>query len=817
MADTSTTSKHSPSNSIQNISNNSNSNTSDQTPKRETTTSLLGKALAVPSGLPPQPPPTTAYMPQSPANDTSNTNNSSPKLEHDLIIPIHSDMTIPTRNFLENVASSPPQEASDQEQRRSMFGSNVNKKYVKFRQQELRTATTKSASTTTSAEAIEDILPIEVAKQNSLSSTMSHTDGESITSSIDGENEIVLSHTHDRTVSELTPPPSPSGRNEGNNISFVSPLTPHDRDIMSRLSKPKKHHHHQTKELKAHETVHAQSFFLGLAFMAVWSPQNCLAPNLTEMADQFGFSEAERDIYLGANIALATGVLSLPISAGIGILADLCNRKYLFLGTVLCGSLFSFATGSSTTYAQLFFARLLNGGCMSGSVPVAFSLLGDLFATEERNAASSGLTAMMGLGIFLGQVYAGVVGSSEGWSHAFYVSSMVSLFSAALVQWLVTEPVRGGKEEVLQDMLRHGTRYERKLTWEGFVHAMHHCESNVILMWQGFFSSVPWGIMFVFLNDYLSQERGFTVPDATYLVFLFGIGCALGGILGGWAGQIVQSWDRSYLPIFMAVTTFLGIIPFLWMLNGSWTNAHGYTAWTCSLLGGCIASLPSVNVRPCLINVNPPETRGAALTAANLIVNLARGIGPSCITLMATVWGVNRTFSFNVTLVFFWSVASIQLLYLAKSLPRDQDRMETELAAYAASEIEKAGGGALAEDDSTIVSIEDRMTSFDAGAARESIHFVGVALREMQDEVRHLRPLHRCSAEHISEASDESSGDDEDMQDIERKRELWRIQQEQQQQEHTWNSYQHGGNVEVAGDNSFDEKEEVNQINLPLL
>jgi translation initiation factor 4G len=60
-----------------------------------------------------------------------------------------------------------------------------------------------------------------------------------------------------------------------------------------------------------------------------------------------------------------------------------------------------------------------------------------------------------------------------------------------------------------------------------------HNQSNGILLRQGLFTSLPWGIIFVFLNDYLSQEKGFSVPDATVMVMLFGIGCAIGGIFGG--------------------------------------------------------------------------------------------------------------------------------------------------------------------------------------------------------------------------------------------------------------------------------------------
>jgi translation initiation factor 4G len=454
--------------------------------------------------------------------------------------------------------------------------------------------------------------------------------------------EHIDTTTYDRTISDLTPPVSPIRVLPS---KLVSPLTPYNNN---------NHHHHENtqherRKQRAHETIHAQSLLLGLAFMAVWSPQNGMAPNLTAISDDFGFTAAERDLYLGSILALATGVLSLPLSAGIGILADVYNRKHLFVLTVAMGGLCSWATGASHSYRWLFWARLASGGFMSGSVPVAFSLLGDLFHTNERNAASSGLTAMMGMGIISGQVYAGVVGSTLGWPHMFYVSAVFTLLTAILVLVFVHEPVRGGKEQVLQDMLRQGANYDRKLTWAGFLHAMRHNKSNALLMWQGFFCSVPWGIIFVFLNDYLSQERGFSVPDATYLVFMFGLGCAAGGVLGGWWGSVFSMWNRSYLPLFMAGTTFLGIFPFVGLLNGSFTNAHGVEAVFYSFMGGLIASLPSVNVRPCIINVNPPETRGAALTAANLIICLARGIGPSCITLMGAIWHVNRRFSFNVT------------------------------------------------------------------------------------------------------------------------------------------------------------------------
>ncbi len=616
----------------------------------------------------------------------------------------------------------------------------------------------------------------------------------------------------------------------------VSPLTPARsilEESLKELPSPRRPMAHPRTTF--HETVHAQSLLLGIAFMAVWSPNNAMAPNLTQMAASFNMSEAERDLYLGSYCALALGVFCLPISALLGFMADFYSRKWLFVWCVVGGSLASAWTGWSQTFASLFWARLMSGGCMSASVPVAFSLLGDLFSTEERNAASSGLTAMMGMGILLGQVYAGTIGPTRGWRFPFFASSILSSSTALLVVLWVREPDRGAKEKALQGLIQSGNKYERQLTLSGFVHAMRHNRSNGLLLWSGFFTSLPWGIVFVFLNDYLSQEKGFSVPDATFMVMLFGVGCAIGGIMGGYIGQKCQAHNRALLPVYMAVTTFLGILPFLGLLNSQFTNKHGFKAMAYSILGGCIASLPSVNVRPCILNVNPPETRGAALTAANLLVTLGRGMGPSCITLMGSVFAMSRQSSFNSTLTIFWTITAIQLFFLAKTLPEDQDAMEDGLSRYAAELALQQESGTkdlpfakkygtpshheLAEEEQgipmtpqsttsdhhyhqqhhhphdegeSLVSIEDYMTSFDGTAARRSLLFVQQGFKEIQEEVAcfsHAYGL--CSSGDVDELEqdrDDSTNDNEyddnvveeilPPEELRKRQKMWRRKQQ---------------------------------------
>ena len=223
-------------------------------------------------------------------------------------MPRHSDFTIPTSNISEFEQDAPPDLLlSTSAPRRSVFGVSVAKKYG---------ASSFSRVESTDTLETENHSSVPVAS-------------------------VPLQTSSNRNISGLTPPSSPRQNLES---QIVSPLTPFNNN----------NNHDDTDKTvvkrRVHETTHAQSLLLGFAFMAIWSPQNIMAPNLTEIANDFHFSPEQRDLYLGSIVALATGVVSLPISAGIGILADVCNRKYLYCTTVAMGGLFAWATGASRSF-----------------------------------------------------------------------------------------------------------------------------------------------------------------------------------------------------------------------------------------------------------------------------------------------------------------------------------------------------------------------------------------------------------------------------------------------------------------------------------
>jgi len=112
-------------------------------------------------------------------------------------------------------------------------------------------------------------------------------------------------------------------------------------------------------------------------------------------------------------------------------------------------------------------------------------------------------------------------------------------------------------------------------------------------------------------------------------------------------------------------------------------------------------------------------------------------------------------FFFYAQLSVFWFISALQLVLLSKTLPVDQDTMEAELARYAKQAMarDNDGGGILDEPNDnndhapldnthdrdlneSLISIEERMTSFDDQAARQTLLYMKQGIQELRHEMR---------------------------------------------------------------------------------
>lgn len=421
---------------------------------------------------------------------------------------------------------------------------------------------------------------------------------------------------------------------------------------------------------------------LGLTSFFLFADQNLMAPNLSLIAQEFGFSDVEKDQKLGGEVAVWFWMLGGVVSLGVGWLTDRVNRRNLYALTLIIGALPCFLTGYARTYDELLLCRALTGIGIGGAIPLLYSLIGDLYPANKRGNATATIGFAMGLGIAMGQLLAGMLGPEHGWRLPFLIVGAPNFLLAFVFLAAVREPVRGQSEAAFAGggAAEHGG----KVRWSDYKEVFK-ARTAVLAFVQGIPGTVPWGVFFVFLNDFYSHDKGYSIQSATLLVMLIGGAAILGGFLGGLVGNRLYNRNPALLPLFCGATTLLGILPTAALLNypaQSGPDASLTMPMIFGVLTGLLAAITGPNVRTILINVTAPETRGSVFSLYNLADDLGRGFGPAIIGVLVASFG--RVTAFNVANL-FWIFCGITLLYMARTFPADERALQARLAA-------KAGG-----------------------------------------------------------------------------------------------------------------------------
>jgi len=414
---------------------------------------------------------------------------------------------------------------------------------------------------------------------------------------------------------------------------------------------------------------------LALIGFFLFADQNLMAPNLTQIARDFGFSANERDVRLGGHISLVFWMLGGIITMGIGYLTDLVSRKTLFIITILIGEIPCLLTGFAVTYTQFFWLRGLTGIAIGGALPLTYSMIGDYFSHRNRAAAAAWISLAQGLGIAAGQMLAGFIGPSHGWRLPFIIVAIPN-FLFILIFWLtVREPSRGRAEDSLKDLIESGRVYTARINWSVYKN-MYKIRTNALVFLSGIPGTVPWGVFFIYLNDYYSQDKGFSVAMATLIVMAAGAGAILGGFIGGLIGNRLYNIRSQYLPLWCAVTTTIGVIPTAFLLNYpsqlGVENPSALVPIVLGLLTGLIVAITGANTKAIILNVNAPETRGSVFALYNLVDDLGKGFGPVVISLLIVAFG--RGLAFNIANL-FWVICGILLFCVVPVFPKDEARL----------------------------------------------------------------------------------------------------------------------------------------------
>jgi predicted MFS family arabinose efflux permease len=167
--------------------------------------------------------------------------------------------------------------------------------------------------------------------------------------------------------------------------------------------------------------------------------------------------------------------------------------------------------------------------------------------------------------------------------------------------------------------------------------------SNVILYVQGILGCLPWGVVGVFLNDYLLVDRKAPSKFGAFVVCAaFGLGTVLGQILGGQFGRKLYMRDVNLVIYMLVAAQLLAVPPMLLLLN---LEFDFKTLIPIAFVGGAFAMICAPNVKALLLNVNSPDTRGSATAVFSLCDDIGKGLGPPIIAALAGIHGRRVAFS----------------------------------------------------------------------------------------------------------------------------------------------------------------------------
>lgn len=425
-------------------------------------------------------------------------------------------------------------------------------------------------------------------------------------------------------------------------------------------------------------------FLIALMNLFLFADQNLMAPNLTQIANDFGFNDVQRDVMLGGRISFVFWVLGGLVTLAIGYLTDKISRRNLFLFVILVGEIPCLLTGFARNYNELFWLRALTGIGIGGALPLTFSLIGDYFSHKNRAAAAAWIGLAQGLGIAVGQLMAGFVGPVYGWRLPFVLVAVPNFILAIIFLLFVKEPQRGKTEESLKELIEEGIAYTGRINWKEYKN-LFKIKTNILVFLQGIPGTVPWGVFFIFLNDFYSQDKGYSIQMATLIVMTVGAAAIIGAFVGGLIGNKLYNIKSKYLPMLCGTSTLIGIIPMALLLNynpqiivpepdPTWPLIFGF-------ITGFTVTITGPNVRAILLNVNTPETRGSIFSLYNLTDDLGKGFGPVIISALIVWFG--RLMAFNVANL-FWLICGLLLLVMIWIFPDDEAKLNAILKERAA-------------------------------------------------------------------------------------------------------------------------------------
>jgi EmrB/QacA subfamily drug resistance transporter len=130
------------------------------------------------------------------------------------------------------------------------------------------------------------------------------------------------------------------------------------------------------------------------------------------------------------SIYMLTSTTTVPI---YGKLSDIFGRKQVYLVAMLLFMGGSVLCGQAQTMEQLILFRAVQGVGAGGVLPLAFTIIGELFSLEKRARLQGLFSGVWGVSSVIGPLIGGFLVDRVAWQWVFYINVVPALLAVGLV------------------------------------------------------------------------------------------------------------------------------------------------------------------------------------------------------------------------------------------------------------------------------------------------------------------------------------------------------------------------------------------------
>jgi EmrB/QacA subfamily drug resistance transporter len=142
---------------------------------------------------------------------------------------------------------------------------------------------------------------------------------------------------------------------------------------------------------------------------------------------------------------LLTSTASVPLW---GRLSDLYGRRRPYLAAIAIFLVGSVLAGVSQSMLQLILFRALQGLGAGGLIPLALTIIGEIYTLAERTRMQAVFSSVWGVASVVGPLIGGVITDSISWRWVFYLNLPIGLIAALIVDRTLPEHAHASRVTV---------------------------------------------------------------------------------------------------------------------------------------------------------------------------------------------------------------------------------------------------------------------------------------------------------------------------------------------------------------------------------